>query len=372
MILKTPPLGWNSWNTFASQINDELIRESARAMVETGLKDAGYEYVVIDDCWAEKERGADGRLRHDREKFPRGIRDLADYVHSLGLKLGIYSCAGERTCAGYPGSYDHEFIDAATFAEWEVDFLKYDYCFRPRETPGHLLYKRMGAALANCGRDILFNACSWGADNTRAWIKSTGAHTWRSTGDIFDSWESVKKLAMQQTDIQATNGLGCFNDMDMLVVGMGGNGHVGLTGCTDEEYRLHFSLWALLGSPLFIGCDIRDMSEATRETLTNRRVIAVNQDPAGRQPFMINSHGDRPVWVRMLEGGDYAIGLFNLLDNPSRFHFSIADFGLSRVCGKQLELQDLWSGETRMLQDFYCETLPAHGFRLFRAVMRDA
>lgn len=146
MILKTPPLGWNSWNTFASQINDELIRESARAMVETGLKDAGYEYVVIDDCWAEKERGADGRLRHDREKFPRGIRDLADYVHSLGLKLGIYSCAGERTCAGYPGSYDHEFIDAATFAEWEVDFLKYDYCFRPRETPAPAVQADGGGA----------------------------------------------------------------------------------------------------------------------------------------------------------------------------------------------------------------------------------
>ena len=371
MIQKTPPLGWNSWNTFGCEVSDQLIRETAEALVSSGLKDAGYTYVVIDDCWAQKERDpVTGRLVPDGKKFPEGIRPLADYVHGLGLELGIYSCAGEFTCAQYPGSYDYEFVDAEAFAEWGVDFLKYDYCFRPRETPGHLLYKRMGAALANCGRDILFSACSWGADDTKNWIKTTGAHMWRSTGDIWDSWESIKKLAMQQTDLQEYNAPGCFNDIDMLVVCMNGTGHVGLTCCTAEEYRLHFSLWALLASPLIIGCDVRSMTEETRAILSNREALAINQDPAARQPFMINSHADRPIWVRQLDGGDYAIGLFNFLDNESRFHFSIADMGLSRVCDRQLEFRDVWSGETRLVKGFYCETLPAHGFRLFRAKLR--
>ncbi len=371
MIINTPPLGWNSWNTFGKQISDEVIRETARAMVDSGLRDIGYDYVIIDDCWAEKERDENGRLVPDPEKFPNGIKALAEYVHSLGLKFGIYSCAGDRTCADYPGSFDHEFIDAETFAEWDVDYLKYDYCFRPRETPGHILYKRMGTALANCGRDIVFAACSWGADNTREWIKTTGAHTWRSTGDIYDSWESIKKLAMQQTDIQSTNGLGCFNDMDMLVVGMGGKGNVGLTGCANEEYKLHFSLWALLCSPLIIGCDIRNMDDAVKNILTNEKVLKINQDPAARQAYMINSHGDRPIWVRALSNGDFAIGLFNYNDTAVRLHFSIADLGLNCVCGKKLELEDVWTDEIKEVDGLFCDTLPAHGFRLFRGRVRN-
>ncbi len=171
MVKHTPPMGWNTWNTFGPNIDEGLIMKSADMLVESGLKDAGYEYVVIDDCWSLRERDKNGRLVADPEKFPHGMKYLADYVHSKGLKFGMYSCAGALTCAMYPGSYEHEFIDAKTFAEWGVDFLKYDYCNRSLTTPGDLLYKRMGIALANCGRDIFFSACSWGADDTRSGLK---------------------------------------------------------------------------------------------------------------------------------------------------------------------------------------------------------
>lgn len=232
MIVKTPPLGWNSWNTFGHNINETMIKEMADAMVETGLRDAGYEYLVIDDCWSLHERDENGKLVADPEKFPGGMKAVADYVHSKGLKFGMYSCDGTMTCARYPSSFDYEFIDAATFAEWGVDFLKYDNCNRPVNYPGRLLYKRMGLALANCGRDILFSACNWGVDNSPEWIKETGAHMWRSTGDIVDNWQSIKDLTLAQLPLLKTNGQGCFNDMDMLVVGMGGKGNVGVGGCT--------------------------------------------------------------------------------------------------------------------------------------------
>ncbi len=258
MIQLTPPMGWNSWNTFGKNISEVTLREAADALVKTGLRDSGYQYFVIDDTWALRERGKDGRLIPNPDKFPNGIKAVSDYVHDKGLKFGIYSCAGTMTCAQYPGSYEYEFLDAETFAEWGVDFLKYDYCFKPTFERGELLYRRMGLALANCGRDILFSACSWGNDDTKSWIKTTGAHMWRSTHDVFDSWESIKMRAKEQLDIQKYNGLGCFNDMDMLVVGMNGKGNVGLTPSSFVQYRTHFALWALLGSPLMIGCDIRN------------------------------------------------------------------------------------------------------------------
>ena len=248
MVVKTPPMGWNSWNTFGPNINEALIRETADVMVDSGLAAAGYNYLVIDDCWSEKFRDEQGRLVASAEKFPNGMKAVADYVHSKGLKFGMYSCAGIFTCARYPSSYGYEFIDADTFASWGVDFLKYDYCNKPAGIPGHLLYKRMGTALANCGRDILFSACSWGADETHKWVKSTGAHMWRSTGDIVDNWESIKNLTNRQIELQPYNGNGCFNDMDMLVVGMHGKGNVGVGGCTEVEYRTHFTIWAFFNS----------------------------------------------------------------------------------------------------------------------------
>ena len=376
MIVKTPPMGWNSWNTFGRNIDEKLIKETADAMVGSGLLDAGYEYLVIDDCWALRQRDENGRMVADPEKFPSGMKALADYVHSKGLKFGMYSCTGYQTCAGYPGSLDYEFIDAETFASWDVDYLKYDYCFRPKTRPGHLLYKRMALALANCGRDICFSACSWGYDETADWIKETGAHLWRSTGDINDSWNSVKMLAFKQKDYLTRNGQGCFNDMDMLIVGMHGKGNVALSGCTDEEYKTHFSFWAMFGSPLMIGCDARNMDDATKNILLNKDVIAVNQDAAYRQPFLAGDHWGREdiqVWAKFLEGGDIAFGFFNFSDeqtNPCLYYDCL---GLTRICGKALSIKDLWSGEELgVFKDIFCGgVIEPHGCKMYRAKIVD-
>ena len=252
MVANRPPMGWNTWNTFGWEINEELVKHSADTLVESGLAECGYNYIVIDDCWVLRERDENGRIVPDPEKFPNGMKAVADYVHSKGLKFGMYSCAGMLTCAGFPGSYEHEWIDAKTFAEWEIDFLKYDFCFRPSTVPPEILYRRMALALRNSGRDILFSACSWGADNTKEWIARTGANMWRTTGDIFDNWESLKTLSLDAPKSLGFGGINCFGDMDMLIVGMHGKGNVGMSGLTDDEYRMHFALWALFSSPLMI------------------------------------------------------------------------------------------------------------------------
>lgn len=376
MIRKTPPLGWNSWNTFADEINEKIILETADVMVESGLRDLGYDYVVIDDTWQKRQRDSEHRLVHDDAKFPNGIKYLADRLHEKGLKLGIYSCVGNMTCGQYPGSYEYEFTDAQTFAEWGIDYLKYDYCFKPSQEQGEILYRRMGIALSNCGREILFNACSWGADETYKWIRTTGAHMWRSTVDIFDTWESVKKIARLQFPLQPFGSLGSFNDMDMLIVGMNGKGHCGLTGCSYIQYRTHFSLWAFLGSPLIIGCDIRDMDDETKTILMNKEMLAINQDLAYWQPFIVGgnqnfaSGGSEEcfTWVRLLEGGDIAIGLFNLSDRKTEMYFCMSEIGLNRSCGKKLVMKDIWSDNvyetvderhTVKLEPFDCQILRA-------------
>ena len=238
-----PPMGWNSWNTFTENINETLLKETVDSMKEQGFLEAGYQYVVIDDCWSLKERDPEGRLVADPEKFPSGIKALADYIHEKGFKFGMYSCCGTRTCADYPGSFEHEFEDAKQFAEWGVDYLKYDNCFRPQNQDGRTLYRRMGMALANSCRDIVFSACQWGTDSVHEWIRTTGAHLFRSTEDINDSWNSIKEIALSQLDKQGFSGSYCHNDMDMLVVGMhgkGGNDYISAGGCTDEEYQTHF------------------------------------------------------------------------------------------------------------------------------------
>ena len=242
---------------------------------------------------------------------------------------------------------------------------------------GHALYKRMGLALANCGRDICFSACSWGADKTNEWIKQTGAHLWRSTGDINDSWASVKQLLEKQTDYFTTNGQGCFNDMDMLIVGMHGKGNVAVAGCTDEEYRTHFSAWAFLGSPLMIGCDIRNMDEVTKSILLNKEIIAINQDGAYRQPFDCGNHWwaqDVKVWAKFLENGDIAVGVFNLSDGPADPFFSFDTLGINRAAGKALEIRDIWKGETLgVFKDvFRTEHIAAHTCKMYRCKVVDA
>lgn len=370
MVKLTPPMGWNSWNTFGENINEQLIMETADAMAATGLLEKGYEYLVIDDCWSLKERDKEGRLVADPAKFPQGMKAVADYVHSKGLKFGMYSCAGNLTCAGYPGSFEHEFVDAQTFAEWGVDFLKYDYCYHSPIIPGKYLYRRMGLALENCGRDILFSACSWGADETHEWIKSTGASMWRSTGDIFDTWESIKDLTRQQEKLHPYNGVGCFNDMDMLVVGMHGKGNVGLKGCTDTQYKTHFSIWAMMGSPLMIGCDIRDMGKETLDILTNEEVIRINQDRACRQPVKLAgtwAGDDLLLYSRQLENGDLCIGLFNLGDGKACARLNLDEVGLPFSTGRTLALKELWTGEeSRVVNSTLIKELEPFDCALFR------
>lgn len=348
MIKNTPPMGWNSWNTFGGKISEQLIFDTADKIVETGLRDLGYEYLVIDDCWSLRERDENGRLVPNPEKFPNGMKAVADYVHSKGLKFGMYSCAGNLTCGGYPGSFEHEFTDAETFAEWGVDFLKYDYCYHSNIIHGKYLYRRMGLALKNCGRDILFSACTWGADNTAEWIRETGANMWRSTGDIFDTWESVKNLTERQDAILPYGGAGCFNDMDMLIVGMYGKGNVGLDGLNDTQYKTHFSIWALLGSPLMIGCDIRSIKKEALDILSNKELIKINQDADCRQAIKLSlfEGSNIKAYARTLENGDIAVGFFNLTDKKVTVKFLLDELGLPESTGKTLEMHEVWSGET--------------------------
>lgn len=396
MVKTVPAMGWNSWNTFAENINEEVVLRSADIMAESGLKDAGYEYIVIDDCWSLHERDKEGKLQADPEKFPHGMKYVADYVHSKGLKFGMYSCAGAVTCAGYPASYEHEFIDAKTFAEWGVDYLKYDYCFHSIGVPGHILYKRMGIALANSGRDILFSACSWGADDTRVWIKETGANSWRSTGDIFDSWVSVKDIINYQLKYMEYNGQGCFNDIDMLIVGMRGSGHVGQGGCTYDEYYTHFAFWCMFGSPLMLGNDIRSMDEETKKIITNKTLIRINQDTKCCQPFFVgrrmeknharsesndiyySNYPDSEILLaRYLDDGKIAIGMFNLSDGETnRWNSTLLteSVGVPESSGKKLKLTDAETGEIIESSNgiVTCRRLAPHASAVYIAEVIDA
>lgn len=375
----TPAMGWNSWNTFTWDINEQLIRDVADVFVSEGYKDAGYEYIVIDDCWSLRERDEEGRLVPDPKKFPSGMKSLSDYIHSKGLKFGMYSCAGTHTCAGYPGSFEHEFQDAATFAEWGVDFLKYDYCFKPRNMSGELLYKRMSLALKNCGRDILFSACNWGEDDVYQWIRESGAHMYRSTVDIQDNWESIKNLAISQLGKECYTGSFCHNDMDMLVVGMYGGSNSGfignkIGGCTDNEYKTHFALWSLMGSPLMIGSDIRKASQATKDILLNKDIIAINQDLEARGAYRIKPepnwfHTDETfMLVKALTNGDVAVGLFNLSDSQRELPLLFWDIGIPYASGVSLSLYDCWEHkELGVFKERFNAIVPAHDCMIIRA-----
>lgn len=381
-MLKTgylPPLGWNSWNTFTWDINEDLIKNVADLFVSEGYKDAGYEYIVIDDCWSLKERDAEGKLVVDPAKFPSGMKALSDYIHSKGLKFGMYSCAGTHTCGGFPGSFEHEFQDAKQFAEWGVDYLKYDYCFKPRQIDGSLLYKRMSLALKNCGRDILFSACNWGADNVYQWIRSSGAHMYRSTGDIQDNWDSVKTLAISQLEKEPFTGNYCHNDMDMLIVGMYGGSNNDwirskIGGCNDTEYKTHFSLWAIMGSPLMIGCDIRKANKETKDILLNKDILAINQDPESRGAYRIKPE---PQWfqdydafmlVKHLANGDLAIGFFNLGEGKREIPLLFWDIGLPYASGVALSLYDCWEHkELGTYTERFAPTIEPHDCLVVRA-----
>ncbi|MGN0641711.1 MAG: glycoside hydrolase family 27 protein [Huintestinicola sp.] len=371
-----PPMGWNSWNTFTWNINAELIIQAADAFVEQGYKDAGYEYIVIDDCWSEKQRDKNGCLVPDKNKFPDGIKPVADYVHSKGLKFGMYSCAGTHTCAGHPGSFEHEFQDAETFASWGVDYLKYDYCYKPVHVPGEILYKRMGAALKNCGRDILFSACNWGNDDVYKWIRESGANMYRSTGDIQDSWDSIKNLAVSQIGNGCYTGNYCHNDLDMLVVGMYGgsnNEYIAskIGGCTDSEYKCHFAMWAIMGSPLMIGCDIRNASEGAKQILLNKDIIALNQDPECRGAYCIkqwNNPENVMSFIKLLSNGDYGIVMVNFSDKKSEMSLQFWDIGLSAAAGRGLSVYDCWEHKDMgTFSERFCTEIEPHDCMILRA-----
>ena len=372
MIAPVPPMGWNSWNTFYDQYDASVLLETARAMVETGLYDCGYRYLIMDDCWSSRSRDISGNLVPDPEKFPDGLKPVIDAIHAMGLKFGLYSCCGIRTCAGYPGSFEHERADAAFFAENGVDYLKYDNCHRPPSQKSELLYRKMSLALRSSGREILLAACQWGTEEVETWIRSCGAHTYRSTIDIRDNWESIRGI----TDIRLSHlpdgGLDCFNDMDMLVVGMHGGGsnpETSAAGCSNEEYLTHFALWAMLNSPLIIGCDIRSMEKETREILMNRDLIAINQDPLARTcwKFTCDCNPDVFALIRPLAGGEYAAGVFNFGETEAAGGFPFWEMGISCAAGQALQVYDCMAHEdTGIHRECISVKLPPHGCRVFR------
>ncbi len=336
-LAQTPPMGWNSWNRFGCNINDATVRAMADAMASNGMKAAGYRYIVIDDCW-HGSRDADGFITANADKFPNGIKAVADYVHAKGLKFGIYSDAGAKTCGGKPGSQGHEYQDALTYARWGVDYLKYDWCSTGVRNAEEA-YALMSDAIKASGRPMVLAMCEWGNNRPWEWGAKIG-NLWRTTADIRDAWAGREKWSIGMTDIVDLNerlypyaGPGHWNDPDMLEVGNG--------GMTPTEYRSHFSLWAMMAAPLIAGNDIAHMDAETRAILLNREVIAVDQDPLGQQGRRIRDDGDLEVWARPLADGSRAVILFNRSAAPASISVAWPELGLTtRV---KAEVRDLWA-----------------------------
>ena len=364
----TPPMGWNSWNKFACNVNEQTVRDTADAMVSSGMRDAGYQYVVIDDCW-HGPRDANGFITADAQKFPSGIKTLADYVHSRGLKFGIYSDAGRLTCGGRPGSQGHEYQDALTYASWGVDYLKYDWC-NTGDRNAQEAYAVMADALRRSGRPIVFSMCEWGTAKPWLWAKNTG-NLWRTTGDIFDSFDkqddahkswahTVLEIVDLNEPLWSHAGPGHWNDADMLEVGNG--------GMAPNEYRAHFSLWAMMASPLMAGNDVAHMDEATRSILLNKDVIAVDQDKLGVQGHRVWKNGDREIWLKTLADGGVAVLLFNRGQQAATISATAEQIGWPAK--ERVRVRDLWAHrDVRLRRGALTATVEPHGvamFRLFR------
>jgi alpha-galactosidase len=356
-LAQTPPMGWNSWNHFGCNIDEQLIRETADAIVASGLRDAGFEYVNLDDCW-HGERDADGFIQPDAERFPSGMKALADYVHARGLRIGIYSDAGRKTCAGRPGSQGYEFQDALQYARWGIDYLKYDWCNTgegdAQRNPIEA-YTTMRDALYATGRPIVFSICEWGDNDPWTWAADIG-HLWRTTGDIINCWDceighgswsswGILRILDMQDGLRAHSGPGHWNDPDMMEVG-----NLETLG----ENRAHFAMWAMLAAPLIIGTDVRSLDPDIRAVLTNEGVVAIDQDPLGIQGFAHRKERDAEVWVRPLDGGDWALAFLNRGDAPHAVTF---DFATEHVedamtgqrpefAGHVFRIVDLWTGES--------------------------
>ncbi|XP_015883839.3 alpha-galactosidase isoform X2 [Ziziphus jujuba] len=332
----TPQMGWNSWNHFHCNIDEKLIRETADAMVSTGLSSMGYQYINLDDCWAELNRDSQGNLVPKSSTFPSGIKALADYVHSKGLKFGIYSDAGTQTCSKtMPGSLGHEGQDAKTFASWGVDYLKYDNCFDTGTSPKER-YPVMSKALLNSARSIFFSLCEWGQEDPATWAPGIG-NSWRTTGDIEDNWNSMISRADENDKWASYAGPGGWNDPDMLEVGNG--------GMTTKEYRAHFSIWALAKAPLLIGCDIRAIDNVTLSLFTNKKVIAVNQDKLGIQGKKVKKKEDLEVWAGPLSGNRTAVVLWNRGPSKALVTAYWSDIGLKQTT--VVKANDLWTNSVQ-------------------------
>jgi alpha-galactosidase len=355
-LAPTPPMGWNSWNKFGCNVSEQLIRTAADQMVASGMKAAGYQYVVIDDCW-QVSRDAAGNIVADPARFPSGIKALADYVHGKGLKFGIYSDAGTRTCAGRPGSRGHEFQDALQYAAWGVDYLKFDWCNTGKQN-AEASYQTMHEALLASGRPIVFSLCEWGTAKPWLWAKGVG-NLWRTTGDIEDKWQAKDRyqngmidIVDMQVGLESFAGPGHWNDPDMLEVGNG--------GMTDEEYRTHFSLWAMLAAPLIAGNDLANMSSATKATLMNQEVIAIDQDVLGHEGHRVRKDGDLEVWTREIAGGDRAAILLNRSLAPQQMTLHWEDIGYP--ANVEAAVRDLWKHADEGRQHgSYTAIVPAHG-----------
>jgi alpha-galactosidase len=324
----TPPMGWNSWNTFGCNIDEQLIKEIADDMVNLGLRDAGYDYLILDDAWMASKRDKDGKLYGDPERFPSGMKALGDYIHSKGLKFGIYNCAGAKTCGGYPGSRGHEYIDAQCYADWGVDYLKYDWCNTENINPIGA-YTTMRDALYATGRPIVFSICEWGDNKPWEWATPIG-HMWRVSGDIVNCWDcelghgswvswGLWKIINMHPKIRKYAGPGHWNDLDMMEVG---------NDFSDAENRTHFAMWCILASPLVMGNDIRSASDETIKTLTNKEVIAINQDSLGLQGFRLINENDVETWIKPLSKGDWAVVFVNMSEEPVDIDFDWKKHGL--------------------------------------------
>jgi len=350
-----PPMGWNSWNKFAGRIDDKTIREIADAMARNGMRAAGYLYVNIDDTW-EGQRDAQGKIQSNK-KFP-DIKALAEYVHSKKLLIGIYSSPGPKTCAGYEGSYGHELQDAETYSEWGIDYLKYDWCSAGRiyeDSEMQAAYQKMGEALDRQPRPIVFSLCQYGRDDVWKWGPKVSGNLWRTTDDIRDNWDSMSAIGFSQGELAAYAAPGHWNDPDMLEVGNG--------GMSDDEYRTHMSLWAILAAPLLAGNDLRDMPSKTLDMLTNREVIVVDQDKLGKQGRRVSQNGDQEIWTKPLTGGDVAVALFNRGAAAAEVNVKWADYFQK----KSLLVRDLWTHNyVKADSPEWSTTVPSHGVVMLR------
>ncbi|MES2223122.1 MAG: glycoside hydrolase family 27 protein [Acidobacteriota bacterium] len=364
-LAATPPMGWNSWNHFATKVTDADVRAAADAIVSSGMRDAGYIYVNIDDTW-EGPRDSQGNITTN-SKFP-DMKALSDYVHSKGLKLGIYSSPGPKTCAGYPGSYGHEQQDADTYAKWGIDYLKYDLCsygaIMKKQAPNdqqkqwemmHAAYEKMHQALLSTHRPIVFSLCQYGFDAVWNWGPKVGGNLWRTTGDINDSYDRMSVIGFAQAGLSKYAAPGHWNDPDMLEVG---NGHM-----TPDEYRTHMSLWAILAAPLLAGNDLSKMDDITKSILMNKDVIAVDQDRLGRQGDRVSAVGPFEVWSKPLEGGDKAVALFNRSEAEYPITVDFKSVGFDGP----VHASDLWAHkDLGTLNDSYTVVVPKYGVVMLR------